>query len=276
MGKGIETFRSAVHAWECDAVEHFTTAYYLHKISSSAMRMLIELGYAVDDPFIPTTRYFYGNFSNELHKGDVYHIEVGVVEASESELVLGHRVIDSDSETLCASFLQRLDGCAKADAEQYRIDWNGPEPEERPAVPEDAQWTPTGAFVARPEELDWSERLDLGAYINHMSAANIQTQTLIGMSPSYMRKQRIGFSTFEYQFRLLGTPPRLGDVLETSSAVAHVGRTSLRFVHRMRNTSTGEPVAILSQMGVHLDLDTRRPAPLPELLATKARGLLAL
>lgn len=276
MGKGIETFRSAVHAWECDAVEHFTTAYYLHKISSSAMRMLIELGYAVDDPFIPTTRYFYGNFSNELHKGDVYHIEVGVVEASESELVLGHRVIDSDSETLCASFLQRLDGRAKADAEQYRIDWNGPEPEERPAVPEDAQWTPTSAFVARPEELDWSERLDLGAYINHMSAANIQTQTLIGMSPSYMRKQRIGFSTFEYQFRLLGTPPRLGDVLETSSAVAHVGRTSLRFVHRMRNTSTGEPVAILSQMGVHLDLDTRRPAPLPELLATKARGLLAL
>ena len=100
MGKGIEAFRSAVHAWECDAVEHFTTAYYLHKISSSAMRMLIELGYAEDDPFLPTTRYFYGNFSNELHKGDVYHIEAGVVEDSESELVLGHRVIDSDSKTL--------------------------------------------------------------------------------------------------------------------------------------------------------------------------------
>ena len=70
--------------------------------------------------------------------------------------------------------------------------------------------------------------------------------------------------------------PRSADVLETSSAVAHVGRTSLRFVHRMRNASTGEPVASLSQMGVHLDLDTRRPAPLPEPLATKARGLLAL
>ena len=38
MGKGIEAFRAAVHAWECDAVEHFTTSYYLHKISSSAMR----------------------------------------------------------------------------------------------------------------------------------------------------------------------------------------------------------------------------------------------
>ena len=70
MGKGIEAYRAAVHAWECDAVEHFTTAYYLHKISSSAMRMLIELGYAADDPLLPTTRYFYGNFSNELHKGD--------------------------------------------------------------------------------------------------------------------------------------------------------------------------------------------------------------
>jgi acyl-CoA thioesterase FadM len=276
MGKGIEAFRAAVHAWECDAVEHFTTAYYLHKIGSSAMRMLIELGYAEDDPFIPTTQYFFGNFSNELHKGDVYHIEAGVVEASESELVLGHRVIDSDSEALCASFLQRLDGRAKVDIGQYRIDWNGPHPEERPVVPDDAQWTPTSAFVVRPEELDWSERLDLGAYINHMSAANIQTQTLIGMSPSYMREQRFGFSTFEYQFRLLGTPPRLADVLETSSAVAHVGRTSLRFVHRMCNASTGEPVAILSQMGVHLDLDTRRPAPLPEPLATKARRLLAL
>lgn len=276
MGDGIVAFRSTVHAWECDAVEHFTTAYYLHKISSSAMRMLVELGYAIDDPYIPATQYFYGNFSRELNKGDAYHIEAGVVEASENDLVLGHRIIDSDSEQLCASFLQRLDGRAKVDAERYRIDWKGAEPEERPAVPEDARWTPTSAFVVRPEELDWSERLDLGAYIHHMSDANIQTQTLIGMSPSYMREQRFGFSTFEYQFRLLGTPPQLGDVLETSSAIAHVGRTSLRFVHHTRNASTGEPVAILSQMGVHLDLDTRRPAPLPEPLAAKARGLLAL
>jgi acyl-CoA thioesterase FadM len=275
MGNGIETYRAAVHAWECDSVEHFTTAYYLQKISSSAMRMLLELGYAEDDPFIPTTAYFYGNFSNELNKGDVYHIESGVIQDSDNELVLGHRLINSDSETLCASFVQRLNGRAKVDTEQYRIDWSGPEPEERPSVPDDVQWTPTSAFVVRPEELDWSERLDLGAYIHHMSSANIQTQTLIGMSPSYMREQRVGFSTFEYQFNLLGTPPRLADVLETSSAVAHVGRTSLRFVHRMRNASTGEPVAILSQMGVHLDLDSRRPAPLPELLVTKARELLA-
>jgi len=276
MGKGVETFRAAVNAWECDAVEHFTTAYYLHKISSSAMRMLSELGYAVDDPRLPSTRYFYGGFSNELHKGDVYHIEAGLIEASDSELVLGHRIINSDSKTLCASFLQRLDGPAKNDTGQYRIDWNGPEPEKRPDVPEDAQWTPSNVFIVRPEEVDWSQRLDLGAYVNHMSSANIQAQTLIGMSPAYMREQRFGFSTFEYQFRLLGTPPRLADVLETSSAVAHVGRTSLRFVHRMRNVSTGELVAILSQMGVHLDLDARRPAPLPEGLATKARGLLAL
>jgi acyl-CoA thioesterase FadM len=43
----------------------------------------------------------------------------------------------------------------------------------------------------------------------------------------------------------------------------------------MTNEKTGERVATLEQFGVHLDLDARRPAPLPDALRDKARAMLA-
>ena len=48
----------------------------------------------------------------------------------------------------------------------------------------------------------------------------------------------------------------------------------MRFYHRMENAETGEEVATLSQYGVHLDLDSRRPTPIPDDLRTRAEHLL--
>jgi len=55
----------------------------------------------------------------------------------------------------------------------------------------------------------------------------------------------------------------------------HVGTSSVRLLHVMTNEKSGERVATLEQFGVHLDLDARRPAPLPDALRDKARAMLA-
>lgn len=271
MGSWLETYRAAVAAWECDHVEHFTTAYYMQKLGSATQRMLLALGREAGDPAPPATAACTVHFTRELRIGDVYHIESGVVESSGSGLVLGHRLLDSASGEPCTYFLQTLDGPARADPGPWRVEWEGPAEEQRPPIAESARWLPSAACVVRPEEVDWGGRLDLGSYVHHASAANVQCQARIGMTPAYMREQRIGFSTFEYRYRLLGTPPRCGAALVTESAIAHVGRSSLRFVHRTRNVASGAPLMELSQMGVHLDMDARRPTPLPEALRRAAR-----
>jgi acyl-CoA thioester hydrolase len=48
----------------------------------------------------------------------------------------------------------------------------------------------------------------------------------------------------------------------------------MRIVHVMLDERSGERVATLEQSGVHLDLDARRPAPLPDGLRQAARALL--
>jgi acyl-CoA thioesterase FadM len=42
----------------------------------------------------------------------------------------------------------------------------------------------------------------------------------------------------------------------------------------MFDERTGEEVAALDQLGVHLDMDARRPTPLPDALREKARAIL--
>ena len=188
--------------------------------------------------------------------------------------MLGHRLIDSDTGELCTTVEQLLDAPAKADPDPHLVEWDGPEREARPEVGTTACWLPTAVDVVRAVETDWGGRLDLSAYVHRFSTASAQCQTAFGMSPSYTREHRFGFSTFEFQLVFNGEPPRAGEMLEVQTAIAHIGRSSIRLVHRMVRTPGGEQVASLSQMGVHLDLDARRAVPFPTALADRARQLM--
>jgi acyl-CoA thioesterase FadM len=68
--------------------------------------------------------------------------------------------------------------------------------------------------------------------------------------------------------------PRLGSAVLVETGIVHLGNSSIRFVHRMRNPADGNEFARLGQFGVQLDLDTRRPAALPETLRAAAARLL--
>jgi acyl-CoA thioesterase FadM len=88
-----------------------------------------------------------------------------------------------------------------------------------------------------------------------------------------MRHERRGFSTFEFQLELGGVL-RPGDPVRVRSALVHVGNSSMRLFHVMTNERTGERVATLEQLGVHLDMDARRPTPLPDAIRARAKAIL--
>ena len=249
--------------------EHFTTAFYFDRLAQSTHRMMDACSTSRPQLRDCLVRYF-----RELNPGDVFHIESCVTEAEEGRFSFGHKLIDSATGELCTTFEQRFVGTLEADTRSFQAEWDGPEREERADVPAQAKWLPACRDVVRGGETDWRGELDLSGYVHRFSTAAAQCQSHIGLTPTLMREERRGFSTFEFQLSFDGPPPRAGDGVQVKSTVAHVGTTSLRLVFRMERSATGELLALLSQMGVNLDLDERRPAAIPLEIARKARSVM--
>nr|MCH9671019.1 hypothetical protein [Gammaproteobacteria bacterium] len=91
--------------------------------------------------------------------------------------------------------------------------------------------------------------------------------------PSYMTEKRFGLSTFEFQLVFYGSA-KPGDLIDIKSCIAQLGGSSLRLYHRVNNATTGKVIAGLSQFGVQLDLDSRRPARIADDIRERATALL--
>ena len=291
----IETYRGTVHRWELDNVDHFTVAYYFDRFADATANALEVLGLGATAGRRPPRRTRGGppravtadchvRYLHELRAGDIHHILTGVIAVDGNGVMLGHKLFDSDGDRLCATVEQRLALVAGAKRvrlgagqqralEARRVEWDGPAREMRPNPATDAGFHVTSRDVVTPWEIDVTGQSAMSHYIHRFSAANSQLIALFGMTPAYMRDERIGFSTFEFQLAFTGEL-RAGDPVLVKSALVHLGNSSMRTLHRMFNARTEALVATLSQMGVHLDMAARRPTALPEALRERAKALL--
>jgi acyl-CoA thioesterase FadM len=269
----IETYRSIVHAWECDSVDHFTTGYYFAAFGSAEWILLQRLGLDAGRIAALEPRSCRTRFMHELRAGSAYHILSGVLDAGPNGVGgtarLGHHLVNSETGELCATHLQDYSGTVAEEP----IEW----PDEKPieAIDFDSlgQWSPTAANVVRPRDLDHSGRMSLSTLIHVGSDANVQFQNRIGMTSSYMHQNLIGFATMAYRIELGSLPREPGAIVEFESALAHIGRSSLRIAHRVLDGRTRAPVATLAQYGVHFDRQSRRPADIPSHIRKVAEKL---
>ena len=289
----LETYRGTVYRWEVDNVDHFTVAYYFERFEDATLGILEAIG--LDPGSLAgagracVTLDCHVRYLRELRVGDILHIRSGVIDVGADTLVLGHQVFDSGDGTLCTAVAQRaalveigsrapvpLTHAQRQAGEPFLVEWTPP-PEASPAYPEVLGYA---GFVDSARDTVKSREVDalggeaaLPAYIHRFSAANGHTLAGFGMTPAYMHAERRGFSTFEFRLHFAGAL-RAGDPVRVRSALLHVGKSSIRLLHRMANARTGEEVAILEQSGVHLDMLARRPTPLPDSLRERAKALL--
>ena len=263
------TFMSAVPPWECDIVDHFTVAYYYQKLDHATAVVLGRAGIGPTDPSAPTMVRCLTRFERELRKGDIYRIETARLDPDR----LGHRLIDAETGTVCTHFDQRMsapipdDGAPLADA-----DWERPPLESPTSPPATARWLDTGVGVVAAEDCGLAGSASSHAYILRFSAAGEHLRSSIGMTPTYVRDNNIGFATFSLDARFAARAMP-GTLLMVQSTLSHVGRSSLRIEHRLLDLRDGTEVAGLTQAGVHLDKARRRPSPMPAHIAAAAREL---
>jgi len=267
-----ETLRSTVHPWECDAVDHFTTAFYFAAYSAAQQHLFRRLGYGVSEVAALRPIACEATFRRELIAGDPYHIESGVLARGPGRLCIGHQLHNSETGELAATQALDFAGDAATLSETVTMPWNH-------TVEADVDFaalnfaTTTARAVVRAGDLDAAGRLDLSALIHHTSDANVQFQNAVGMTSSYMRAEKIGFATFAYRIKLHDLPRSAGTVMRCDSAVARVGRSSLWFAHRVVDGLTGAGVADVAQFGVHFDRRARASAPIPERIREQAQSL---
>jgi acyl-CoA thioesterase FadM len=278
MAAWIETCRSVVSPWECDVTEHFTIAYYFDRLADAAVTTAENLG--LRDLAGSALRSFDVRFVRELRVGASFHILSAPIALDENSVRLGHQVIDSADGEVTAWAEETLDYAAtslplliREAIGARRLAWPGPAVERRPEPTTLDQFIPTVRDRIKPMDLDSGGRVALSGLVHRFTAGSIQALAAIGATSAYMKTERRGYSTFELALRVTGSP-RSDDPILVETGIVHLGNSSLRFVHRMCDPASGAEYARLGQFGVQLDLDTRRPAPLPERLRAATTRLL--
>jgi acyl-CoA thioesterase FadM len=261
-----ETFRGDVTPWEVDATEHFTVAYYYEKFEAATWRFLHQSGV---DPATARTTEALTHYKNELRDRDVYRIETALINDGDAPTI-AHKLFNDETGTLCTTMQQTLAGVTLSGTP---VAWDGDEREERSVPGDDASWFPTCCDIPRTTEADWAGNLSMPGYIRRFSTANSFILSAFGMTPEYMTKNRTGISTFEFQLTFY-SQAKPGDMIDVESCVAQLGGSSMRLYHRMRNAETGADIAGLSQFGVQLDLDARRPSRIADDLRERAQAML--
>ena len=271
-----ETYRSQVVAWECDVVEHFTVAYYFEKIERASARLLSDLG--LDTAQIRGVRHrdFYVRYSRELRAAGIFLIRTGIISHDGITLHLGHQVVDVLDGAVCTTVEHWLEGEALSGlTEASRIEWDGPERDERKVPGSEAGWFGTGTDFVMPADLDLTGTLGLSSCIHRFSAAGGHLMSRFGWTSKYIEDNHIGFSTFEFQL-LMSDTPTVGTPIDVQGRLAHVGRSSAHMVHRIIDARSGQTYATLHQLGVQLDLNARRPSAIGDHIRDAAKASMAL
>jgi acyl-CoA thioesterase FadM len=275
MTDWTETYRGAVPPWQCDVTEHFTIAYYFDRLEEAQGNLADSLGLSrrAGVPHRITAR-----FARELREGASFHVESAPISV-ETGLRLGHRFVDSANGEVVTWFEEHGDPASAALTPQQRASvaarcapWNGPETEHRPDPLATDRFIPTASGRVKPADVDAAGHFALGAMVHRFSNASGQLGAAIGMDAAFMQQNRRGFSTFELILRLSATLALDAPYLVTTG-IGYLGNSSLRMIHRMTDPRSGAEIAQLSQYGVILDLDARRPARWTDEIRSRAEQL---
>ena len=273
MTEWTETYRGVVAAWECDAFAHLTIAFYFARLEDAAVAVLD----AVPGGEAARTDGLYVRLMKEFRAADLMHVMSAPIALDGDTLTIGHKIFDSASGELTTTTEQRvslagLPGTDRANLSARLVAWDGPACEARPVPADDSAFVPSGQRVVQPWEIGNDGRLSWQHLVHHFSGAGLHACRAAGMTPKYLRDNRRGYSTFELDVSI-DALPRAGDRIAVRSGIMQVGKSSIRFLHRMLDARTGKRLASMGQFGVHFDLEARRPAPLPDALREAATAL---
>ena len=126
--------------------------------------------------------------------------------------------------------------------------------------------------VVYPWMIDHVGHMNVQFYTARFDEATWQFLAQLGLSPSFLNRNHRSAVAVEqrtqYKRELVA-----GSLIHITTELVSLGRSSIRFLHRMYDSETGEEVASSELVGVYFDVDNRSSATLPPSVHHRARDL---
>jgi acyl-CoA thioester hydrolase len=121
--------------------------------------------------------------------------------------------------------------------------------------------------------IDHMGHMNVQSYVTRFDEASWQFLAQIGLSPTFLAERNHGLvaldQRIQYQREVLQ-----GSLLDVKTELLELRAKTLRYVHHMQNSETGEEVATMELVVGYLDKASRRTAPLPDVVAARAHAAL--
>lgn len=124
-----------------------------------------------------------------------------------------------------------------------------------------------------PWAIDHVGHMNVQSYTARFDEASWHFLARLGLSPTFLKRHgRAAVAADQrtsYRREVLA-----GSLLHVTSELLALGRSSIRFVHRMYDSETGELVAVTELVGVYFDAERRTSVALPARVHEAAATLL--
>jgi acyl-CoA thioester hydrolase len=126
-----------------------------------------------------------------------------------------------------------------------------------------AEFVVTFRGVVYPWHLDHMTHMNVQHYVSMFDQASWVLLALLGLDSGYFQDKRRGMATLEQTIQYK-SELRSGDMVEIRSTVLELRDKTIRLLHNMHKAGTGALAASTTILGVHIDSEARKSAPLPE------------
>jgi len=125
--------------------------------------------------------------------------------------------------------------------------------------------------VVYPWQMDHMDHMNVQFYTARFDEATWHLFAALGMSANYFKANRRGMAALE-QRTLYKRELHAGALIRIASELLEIRPKTIRFLHRMYDSESGEEVASTEIVGAHIDTDARKAVPFAENLVKLQAG----
>lgn len=269
----VRSYSGVVKRWECDHNGHWNMQFYMRgfQMASEVLATLVT----GTNPGARSADLRHYRFHREVFCPEaMYVLSSRIAEGPLTGSVL-HRMLRGGDRLLSATAIERpgypVDALPFCTAEELRPALS----RGLAAVPHDAagaDGAEPGADVIgilRPADLDHLGEAQCDVLAALCTGSSHGFLSGIGLTTEWVRQNNCNRMAVEMSFKR-HAPCRLGDMLATRTRVSTLGHRHFTLCQQIVDGVTGAPRATLEKLMLMIDLDTRKPVGLPDLLRGSA------
>ncbi|HYD61526.1 MAG TPA: thioesterase family protein [Noviherbaspirillum sp.] len=124
-----------------------------------------------------------------------------------------------------------------------------------------------------PWSMDHVGHMNVQFYTGRFDEATWHFFSYLSLTPRFLREENRGMVALD-QRTLYKQEVLAGSLLHIETEILEIKRKTIRFLHHMYNSETGDEVATSELVGAYLDKGTRRTTELPRAVVERGEALL--